>query len=181
MPKRFLCCVAAGLLFLISACSKSPSDTGPAGIEVYFSPRGGCTAAIVRALDGAKETVLVQAYTFNSIPIEKALIEAHNRGVDVRVILDSSQRTEPASSAPYLKKAGIPIFIDDKCAIAHNKVMVIDGLIVVTGSFNFTKAAEESNAENLLVIRDAPLAAKYARNWRERRAQSVVYERSSAE
>jgi phosphatidylserine/phosphatidylglycerophosphate/cardiolipin synthase-like enzyme len=61
--------------------------------------------------------------------------------------------------------------------IAHNKVMVIDGLIVITGSFNFTKAAEESNAENLLVIDDAQLAEKYAKNWQEHFAHSVPYER----
>jgi phosphatidylserine/phosphatidylglycerophosphate/cardiolipin synthase-like enzyme len=64
-----------------------------------------------------------------------------------------------------------------KHAIAHNKVMVIDGRIVITGSFNFTKAAEESNAVNLLVIRDAELAAKYAKNWQEYLEHSVPYER----
>ncbi len=59
--------------------------------------------------------------------------------------------------------------------------MVIDGRIVITGSFNFTKAAEESNAENLLVIQDADLAAKYAKNWQEHLEHSVPYERKAKE
>jgi len=109
--------------------------------------------------------ILVQAYSFTSAPIAKALIEARKRGVDVRVILDKSQRTEKYSEADFVVNMGIPIRIDAKHAIAHNKVMVIDGGVVITGSFNFTKAAESSNAENLLVIRDKDIAEKYTSNW----------------
>jgi phosphatidylserine/phosphatidylglycerophosphate/cardiolipin synthase-like enzyme len=53
--------------------------------------------------------------------------------------------------------------------------MVIDGYEILTGSFNFTKAAEVNNAENLLVIQDAPLAAKYAENWRNHLSHSESY------
>jgi phosphatidylserine/phosphatidylglycerophosphate/cardiolipin synthase-like enzyme len=134
------------------------------------------TAAVVRELDAARDSVLVQAYSFTSAPIAKALVDAHRRGVKVQVTLDKSQRTERYNSATFLKNAGIPTFIDDKHAIAHNKVMVIDGGTVITGSFNFTKAAEENNAENLLVIHDASLAGKYAKNWDEYLALSVAYE-----
>jgi phosphatidylserine/phosphatidylglycerophosphate/cardiolipin synthase-like enzyme len=71
----------------------------------------------------------------------------------------------------------IPVFADGKHAIAHNKVMVIDGQTVITGSFNFTRAAEESNAKNLLVIRSPDLAAKYEKNYQEHLAHSEKYER----
>jgi phosphatidylserine/phosphatidylglycerophosphate/cardiolipin synthase-like enzyme len=64
-----------------------------------------------------------------------------------------------------LKNYGVPTWIDSAHAIAHNKLMIIDGQTVLTGSFNFTKAAEECNAENLLVIRDAALAVEYQANW----------------
>jgi phosphatidylserine/phosphatidylglycerophosphate/cardiolipin synthase-like enzyme len=177
MQRRALGCVIVALLLLIPSCAKPASDQSAAGIEVYFSPQGGCTAAIVNAINDAKETVLVQAYTFTSTPIAHALADAHKRGVKVQVILDKSVRTEKYSSATFLKNAGIPIVIDDKYTIAHNKVIVIDNRMVITGSFNFTKEAEESNAENLLVIRDSALAEKYANNWREHWAHSVQYER----
>ena len=65
--------------------------------------------------------------------------------------------------------------IDAKHAIAHNKVMIIDGETVITGSFNFTKAAEENNAENLLVIHDRKLASIYTKNWQEHERHSDVY------
>jgi len=140
--------------------------------QVYFSPRGGCTEAIVKALAGARKSVLVQAYSFTSAPIGGALKAAHDRGVDVRILLDRSQRSQHYSSATFFQHAGIPTWIDSAHAIAHNKVMVIDGETVVTGSFNFTKAAEEHNAENLVVLKDRALAARYAENWDEHRRHS---------
>jgi phosphatidylserine/phosphatidylglycerophosphate/cardiolipin synthase-like enzyme len=82
-------------------------------------------------------------------PIAKALLDAHKRGVQVQVILDKSQRTEKYSSADFLANQGVPTLIDANHAIAHNKVIVIDGEIVLTGSFNFTKAPQEKNAENV--------------------------------
>ena len=63
----------------------------------------------------------------------------------------------------------------DPHAIGHNKVMIIDGESVIMGSFNFTKAAEESNAENLLVIRERKLAERYIKNWQEHERHSEVY------
>jgi phosphatidylserine/phosphatidylglycerophosphate/cardiolipin synthase-like enzyme len=143
--------------------------------QVYFSPHGGCTEAIIRELNKSKSTVLVQAYSFTSAPIAKALLNAHKRGVKVEAILDKSQRTQKYSSATFLFTAGIPTKIDAQHAIAHNKVMVIDGETVITGSFNFTKAAEENNAENLLIIHDRKLAERYTKNWREHAEHSEVY------
>jgi phosphatidylserine/phosphatidylglycerophosphate/cardiolipin synthase-like enzyme len=95
--------------------------------------------------------------------------------VKVEVILDKSQKREKYSSADFLANSGIPPMIDAAHGIAHNKVMVIDGETVITGSFNFTKAAEEKNAENLLVIRDKALARRYLENWQEHAQHSEVY------
>ena len=155
-----------------SSASTQVADTD---IAVYFSPNGGCTDAIVKALDGAKETLLVQAYSFTSAPIAKAVVDAHKRGVNVQVILDKSQRTEKYSSADFVAHEGVPVQIDEKHAIAHNKIMIIDGQTVITGSFNFTKAAEEHNAENLLVIHDRGMAERYLANWHDHEAHSEPY------
>ena len=148
---------------------------GGAHCSVYFSPNGGCTDAIVDALGDARKTVLVQAYSFTSTPVAKALLDAKKRGVDVRVVLDKSQTGERYSSADFLANSGVATKIDHAHAIAHNKVMVIDGETVITGSFNFTKAAEEHNAENLLIIRDKELAARYTANWKAHDAHSECY------
>jgi phosphatidylserine/phosphatidylglycerophosphate/cardiolipin synthase-like enzyme len=144
-------------------------------VKVFFSPKGGCTEAITAEIDQAKTEILIQAYSFTSAPIAKALLNAHKRGVRVEAVLDKSQRRERYTSATFLSNAGIPTYIDERHAIAHNKIMIIDGGIVITGSFNFTKAAEEKNAENLLIIRSGELAELYRKNWTLHRNHSVDY------
>ncbi len=110
-------------------------------IRVAFSPHGGATKLVTDTLHQAKKQILVQAYSFTSPAISKALADARARGIDVKAILDKSQWTERYSGATYLMNHKIPVLIDDKHAIAHNKVMIIDNNTVITGSFNFTKAA----------------------------------------
>ncbi len=133
--------------------------------HVYFSPRGGCTDAIVQKLDEAKKSVFVQAYSFTSERIAKALVDAKKRGVAVSVILDQSLENEPNGEANFLSHADIRTLIDGQHTINHNKAMIIDNETVITGSFNFTTAAEEKNAENLLIIQDKTLAERYTENW----------------
>ncbi len=172
-PRPFL---LIALILLAATCALGyRQGEGTATWRVHFSPRGGCTQAIVDTLDRAKSTVLVQAYSFTSVPIAKALLNAQKRGVKVSAILDKSQRTANYSEADFLARAGIPTYIDAAHAIAHNKVMVIDGTTVITGSFNFTKAAEESNAENVLILTSPKLAAEYTKNWREHQGHSERY------
>lgn len=145
--------------------------------QVYFSPNGGCTSAIENMISSAKQTIFVQAYSFTSAPIAGALKMARNRGVSVMVILDKSQRSERYTAATFLARAGIPTWIDSDHKIAHNKVMILDEEIVITGSFNFSKAAERENAENLLILKDPGLAKLYRNNWEAhlRHSEKVQY------
>jgi phosphatidylserine/phosphatidylglycerophosphate/cardiolipin synthase-like enzyme len=148
----------------------------PKEVEVFFSPKGGCTDAVVRELRHAQRSVWVLAYSFTNVDIARALVDAHKRGLDVKIILDKSQLTEKYTEADFTERAGIPTWIDSQHAIAHNKVMVIDGETVITGSFNFTRQAEEHNAENLLIIHKTPvLADEYATNWLEHQKHSDAY------
>ena len=173
--RAFVFSVALSLIAILSVAQvRVPNDSQPALAlwSVYFSPHGGCTDAIVAAVGKAQRTVLVQAYSFTSAPIAKAVVDAHKRGVKVRVILDKSNRRAKYSAADFLIHAGIPTSIDAAHAIAHNKVMVIDSETVITGSFNFTRAAEEHNAENLLIVRDKSLATRYESNWQDHERHS---------
>ena len=144
--------------------------------NVCFSPEGGCTKNIVDALNQAKSTILVQAYSFTSEPLAEALVNAHKRGVKVEVILDRSQVRVKRGQVHALIDAGISVNIDAAHAIAHNKVMVIDGMTVITGSFNFTVDAALYNAENLLIIQDKNLADQYTSNWQRHKEHSKSYE-----
>jgi phosphatidylserine/phosphatidylglycerophosphate/cardiolipin synthase-like enzyme len=174
---RLLRCLVLGAALLLAGCV--PQASIPQGVQVYFSPKGGATDAVVNALDHATNAVLVQAYSFTSAPIAKALVDAHRRGIKVQVILDHSQRTEKYSEADFLRNSSIPTLIDARHAIAHNKVIIIDGYLILTGSFNFTRAAEEHNAENLLVINDPILAKQYIANWQAHEEHSEPFERAA--
>src|SRR5262245_32242129 len=125
--------------------------------------------------------MLVQADRFTSSPIAKAFMDAHKRGVKRLTVLYNSNETKQYSAATFLAHAGIQTLIDDQHAIAHNKVIVIDSATIITGSFNFTKAAEEKNAENLLVIKDAPeLVKAYEANIQAHAAHAHPYTRKGS-
>lgn len=149
-----------------------PKDTP---VQACFSPQGGCTDAIIGAIDKAKTEILIQAYSFTSAPIAQALIKAHKRGIAILAILDKSQKKEKYSAATFLSRGGIPTYVDSSHAIAHNKIMIIDRDVLITGSFNFTKAAEEKNAENLLIIKSREMAQYFLNNWERHREHSEEF------
>ena len=164
---------------VVTFAEKIPENTR---YEVCFTPGGDCTTRIISKINASSKSVYVQAYSFTSAPIAKALVNAKHRGVDVKVILDKSQiKNNKYSSAQYFINQHIPLWIDYKPAIAHNKVMILDSNTVITGSFNFTKAAQVRNAENLLIIRDHSLAKLYLNNWQSRKAKSRFVEEPSKE
>ncbi len=140
-------------------------------IEPCFTPGQTCADSIIQQIDSAKKEILVQVYSFTSAPIAKALLDAHKRGVTVQIILDKSQRTQKYSSYTFFKNAGIPVFIDSAHPTAHNKIIIIDKETVITGSYNFTKAAEK-NAENILIIKSQDITNQYISNWETHRKHS---------
>jgi phosphatidylserine/phosphatidylglycerophosphate/cardiolipin synthase-like enzyme len=136
------------------------------GITVNFSPKGGCTERVVEELGKAQHEIEMQAYSFTSQPITNALVAAHHRGVKVTVVLDKSE-LKGKSEADEVAADHILTYIDSKHSIAHNKIILIDGQTIITGSFNFTNQAEHNNAENLVVLHGRPkLYAAYDANFK---------------
>jgi phosphatidylserine/phosphatidylglycerophosphate/cardiolipin synthase-like enzyme len=149
-----------------------PGAASGGELRACFTPGQKCTALIVEQINAAQSELLVQAYGFTSPEIIQAIGRAKERGVDVNVMLDRVNEQDRYTGATYLLNHGIDPLIDDRVVIAHNKIMVIDDRNVITGSFNFTKAAQR-NAENVLfVIDDMALAAAYKENWMRRAAAS---------
>ena len=144
---------------------------------VYFSPNGGAVRAILECIRSAQQTILVQAHLFYSMRLAGALVRAHQRGVQVHIILDANAQTHnpPVKAVALLVGAGLAVSLDNEHEWAHDKVMILDGTIVITGSYNWTLAAEHNNGENLLVIRDPRLAAVYTENWQYHADHSFRY------
>jgi phosphatidylserine/phosphatidylglycerophosphate/cardiolipin synthase-like enzyme len=128
----------------------------PPSIAVHFSPKGGCTDAIVRELGQARHAIQVLAYSFSSKPIAQALIDAKLRGIHVEIVLDHSNEKEAYSDLHFFIEQGLVPVVDPHHPIAHNKVILIDDRTLITGSFNFTHQAEADNAENMLIIKGHP-------------------------
>ena len=150
---------------------------GDTPAHVYFSPDGGCTAAVLREVSRARSEILIQVYSFRSPSIVQALIAAHQRGVKVAMIMDKSERQEGLTPPTLMANAGIPVHLDGIHAVANSRIMLIDGQVVITGSFNFNTASEEMNAENLLIVESKELAAVYRDSWLEHRKHSEPFGR----
>ena len=166
----------AFILAAIILSFRAAAQPVPAQVDVCFTPAEQCQPRIVEAINAARSEIRVQAYSFTAAPIVGALSAAKRRGVDVRVILDKSndRNGELArySGAVYVAHAGIPIWIDNHPAIAHNKLIIIDRRLVIGGSYNYSASAESRDAENVTFIESAELAARFLVNWESRHQAS---------
>ena len=169
--------LAAGSVLALEPAARPLPAAG--SIQVLFTPGDEADDAIIAAINGARQQVLVQAYTFTHRRIAAALIRARRRGVEVDVVADAQQAASvPNSVLASLARAGVPVYLDADHDSAHNKVLILDAdapeSTVITGSFNLTYSAQSRNAENILIIRGHPeLAAKYAANWQRHRRHAA--------
>ena len=172
---RLAAAAFAILAALPALAAPSPREPlGSAEVEVAFTPGDDIAKLIVRYLDTARESVRMQAYLFTHKGIARALVAAARRGVSVEIIADAKQYE--AGGLPVLgdlARAGARISLNDRMAASHNKVIVIDGATVITGSYNFTHAAQSKNAENVVVLSgNRALAARFTANFERHRRES---------
>lgn len=168
--------VAIGFIFgvLSTAGHADELPLHGATIETAFAPGDAPAKLVTTAIGEARSEIRVMTYQLTNGRIINALRAAAERGVDVKVIVDEAtceaKRFPPV--AAVLKKAGVEVSCDGRHPIHHNKVVIVDGMNVVTGSFNFSPSAER-NAENTNVLRHVPaLAALYLDVWAEHRAHA---------
>jgi phospholipase D len=188
------------MIFLATMASAIASPTppltlsyAPAKVAACFRPDtpGGCVSTITNAIDAATSSIRLQAYNFTAAPILQALANAKKRGVDVQIILDKSNdplvKNAPPESgqarhaqgrytgATFMVNAGIPVYIDRKPRIAHNKIIIIDQHLIIGGSYNYTQSAEKSNAENVTFIDSETIAHLFLANWQKRLSVSEEF------
>lgn len=165
MLKR-LCFYCIAFLWLCAPImAAEPSPVG-ARFEVGFSPYGKAEEIILNGINKADTSIQVAAYSFTSKPISLALLEAHKRGVEVRVVADEKSSNGKYSAVTFLANQGVPVRVCGNYAIFHHKFMVFDGQHVQTGSFNFSAAAANKNAENVLMLWNVPeIAEHYNEEW----------------
>ncbi|CDW93939.1 MULTISPECIES: phospholipase D family protein [unclassified Thiomonas] len=183
---RSLCARLLACALLAAACALPAQARAPqalalptqAAVSSAFSPSGGALALVLQAIDQAHSSIQMAAYLFTSSDVARALVQAKKRGVQVQVLVDwKGNFDEDARYARHalgiLRNAGIAVRSVDVYPIFHDKYMVIDRRTVQTGSFNYTYSAAHRNAENVLVVWNAPeLAAQYLADWQRNWALS---------
>ncbi len=162
------------LLLSTTAALAQPREVKRPGgdVEVLFSPRGGCLDRILEQIDSAKTSVHMQCYSFTTLKIVDALKAARDRGCEVKVIFDKSWPATSPRTKQLLQAAGVPVLVDARHAIAHQKSIIIDGARVLEGSYNFSAQAELYNSEDSVLIYNKTVAQEYERNFAIHRAHS---------
>ena len=125
-----------------------------AEIRIFFSPEGGIAEEIIRQIDNAQEYIDIAIYSFTYQPVAEAIIRAKNRGVKIRILMDKGRAQRKHSVYQFLLDNDIETIQDRRSGYMHNKIAIIDGRILFTGSYNWSKSAEETNQENLLEFID---------------------------
>ncbi len=143
--------------------------------QVYFSPGSACLEAILTALNQAIKTINLCVFTISDDRITRAIIDCHRRGIAVRIITDNDKIYDLGSDIETMLKAGIHIKTDDTSHHMHHKFAVIDGISVLTGSYNWTRSAAENNHENLMVTQDAAVVKSYQKEFNRLWADPVGF------
>ena len=152
--------------------------SAPAQVEAAFTPGDDVASLIARRIARAVRSVQVQAYIFTDRRLSATLLAALKRGVEVEIVADAAQQEAggfPALEA--LERAGARVYLDAGHAAAHNKIVIVDGATpaaaVITGSYNFTQAAQSKNAENVVVISgNRSLTGRFVDNFEQHRGES---------
>ena len=167
--------VPAALLALAPLAHARSAET--AKVEIAFTPGDDVSDLIAKRIARSRESVRMQAYLFTDRHIAGALIAAMRRGVEVEIVADAAQHESGGLPllAP-LHRAGARVYLDTSHAASHNKIVIVDGTAVITGSYNFTQAAQSRNAENVVVISgNRALTGRFVHNFEYHRSESTPW------
>lgn len=143
-------------------------------LENYFSPREDVDDRIVALLNEAQRSIHFLAFSYTSDPIAEAMQARHRAGVPVRGVFEKRNATGTGAEYERLLETGMDVLRDGNCYTMHHKFIVIDEAIVITGSYNFSARAEDTNDENLVIIHDPGIAAQYMEEFQRVYAQAAA-------
>lgn len=148
---------------IFSTVAVTSPGYAPSSSTALFSPSGGVQARLVSEINKAQSTIDIAIYSFTADAIRDALIAARNRGVAIRIIADGSSADGSGSEISTLEGLGFNLkrMSGPSGGIMHNKVMIIDGKVLFTGSYNWSASAENSNFENAMFVTGTTVVQKY--------------------
>lgn len=142
--------------------------------EYCFSPGGNCADVVIRWIQRATDSIHVLMYSFTPNEVADAVISAKNRGVDVKIVMERDNINAAGGEYSRLKSAGVDIRVDSNPNLMHDKIAIIDGHFILTGSFNWTASAETHNNENLVVLDNSTWASAFEAQFQQVYAQAIA-------
>lgn len=147
-------------------------EAGGVRIECYFAPEDAVESVLLRHIAGANQRIDFMAFSFTSVPLAEAMAARMRDGVRVRGLFEKRNAGSPYSRDDFLAGQGASIHLDANPYTMHHKVILIDGAVVVTGSYNFSKSAETSNDENVVILSSPELVAAFTGEFESLFAQA---------
>ncbi len=145
---------------------RDPAAAGQAvHSEVFFSPGEDCPAAIIRLFEDARKSVDICVFTITDDRISDAIVEAHRRGVRIRILTDDAKAEDLGSDIGRFEHVHIPVRVDRSPFHMHNKFAIFDGRTLLNGSYNWTRGAARDNAENLVITDDPRLIGPFQKTF----------------
>jgi phosphatidylserine/phosphatidylglycerophosphate/cardiolipin synthase-like enzyme len=150
---------------VLKALQPKPPAAQATHAEAYFSPGEECCRRLVGLLGSARKSLDVCVFTITDDRITRALLDAHRRRVAMRIITDNEKATDLGSDIAEIERAGIPLRIDRTPFHMHHKFAIVDGSLLLNGSFNWTRSASANNQENFVITGDPRLVASFTREF----------------
>ena len=135
--------------------------------EAYFSPGQECRNIILEQIESAKKYLNVCVFTISDNTISDALIAAHHRNINVRILTDNDKLYDKGSDIKLFAQKGIPVKVDLTDDHMHHKFMIVDNEVLITGSYNWTRSAMEHNHENILLTREPEVIKSYSKEFEQ--------------
>ncbi len=139
----------------------SKLERDPTIAEVHFSPGDECRLRIARLLRYCKQSADICVFTITDDRLAQEVLDAHRRGIAVRIVSDNDKAFDPGSDIMRLAQSGVEVCVDESEHHMHHKFAVFDRETVVTGSYNWTRSAARHNRENVVVSDDPKLVGPY--------------------
>lgn len=134
---------------------------GESIVEVYFSPQDKTSKRIIELIKNSKKYIYIPTFLITHTNITNELLNAHNRGVEVKIIMDANNIYSRNTKHELLRKYGIPLKVENYAGKLHSKTMIIDDEYLIIGSMNFSNSGENKNDENTLIIKNEKLTQRY--------------------
>lgn len=146
---------------VVKALQGSSASQPSAGAEVHFSPDDPCAERIIRMFQSTRRNADIAVFTITDNRISRAISDAHDRGIKIRIISDNDKSQDLGSDIESLAKSGIEVRVDQTEHHMHHKYAIFDHQHLLTGSYNWTRSASLHNSENFLITADDYLVGQF--------------------